>query len=192
MGYHWREEKRQKTWLWVGLLFFVFYFTEALLFWGPEPRVAAPSFTPLVFWGLFGAALIWVVTRPTPDGGVPNRLERIQSWVLGMGITTAAVGSAFLIIRRTGDLALGHAVLLFVLGQAGLVIGAVSFNAGWLMAALCWIAGGMWVLCQPSIQDLVIGAAVAIGFMLIGFCRKCLVCQGVEGLTGGPGSLAER
>src|SRR5580700_3024113 len=125
MLYHWREDKQQRTWLWVGLLFFAFYFTEALLFWGPEPRVAAPAFTPLIFWGLFGAALIWVVTRPTLGGGKPSWLERIRSGALGVSITVAAVGSAFLIIRRTGDLTLGHAVLLFILAQAGLVIGAM-------------------------------------------------------------------
>ena len=104
-----------------------------------------------------------------------NRLEKMQSGVLGVAITATAIGSAFLIIRRTSDLTLGHAVLLFILGQAGLVIAAMSFNTGWLLAALCWLCGGAWVLCQPSVQDYAIGAVVAIGFMLIGTCRKCLV-----------------
>ncbi|MGD0090161.1 MAG: hypothetical protein ABSE73_09595 [Planctomycetota bacterium] len=181
MGFHWREDKRQKTWLWVGLLFSVFYFTEAFLFWGPEHRVAAPPFTPLVFWGLFGVALVWVLTRPLPSVGPQSRFEKIQYWVLSVAITAATVGVPFLIICRTGDVTLGHVVLLFVLAQAALIISALAFNAGWLAAGLCWIAGGMWILCRPSGQDYVLGAALAIGFVLIGVLRKCLVPPGVEG-----------
>jgi hypothetical protein len=175
MGYNWQENKRQKAWLWVGLLFFVFYFTEALLFWGPQPRLVPPPFAPLVFWGLFGAVLIWIITRPIPNVARATRSERLKSVVLGLTITAASVGSAFLIIWRTGDLTLGHAVLLFVLAQAGLIIGALSFNAGWFVAGLLWIGGAACVLCQPTVQDYAIGAAVAGGFVLIGSCRKCLV-----------------
>lgn len=178
MPYLWRENKGQETWRRVGLLFFAFYVTEALLFWGPEPRVAGPAFTPLVFWGLFGIALIGVVTRPDPEAGKSRWLESVQSAVLGTSITSAAVGSAFLIIRRTGDLALGHAVLLFILALAALILGATSLNIGWLAAGLCWSAGGAWVLCQPSVQDYVLGVAVALGFVLVGTLRKSLVLPG--------------
>jgi hypothetical protein len=181
MVYHWREDKRQKTWVWVGLLFLVFYFTEAVLFWGPEPRVVAPPFTPLVYWGVFGVALIWVVTRRTPGGAATKPLERLQAGVLGVVVTAACVGSAYLIIRRTGDLTVGHAVLLFIMAEAGLIIGALSFNAGWFVAGLCWIAGGVYVLCRPPDQDYVIGAAVAIGFVLVGCFRKFMVCLEGEG-----------
>lgn len=72
MAYQWREDKRQKTCLWVGLLFCVFYFGEAFLFWGPEPRVAAPPATPLVFWGSFGVALF-------PRCRVDSSVEALQS-----------------------------------------------------------------------------------------------------------------
>jgi hypothetical protein len=183
MRYHWREDRGQKTWLWVGLLFFVFYFVEALLFWGPEPRVVAPSFTPLVYWGLFGATLVWVVTRPISESA-RRWLERIQAWVLGVAITVVSVGSAFLIIRRTGDLTLGHAVLLFILALSGLVIGAMAFNAGWFVAGLCWITGGICVLWQPPFQDYILGAAVAIGFMLIGCFRRSMVLPSEGGSQG--------
>jgi hypothetical protein len=181
MGYHWREDRRQKAWLWVGLLFFVFYFTEALLFWGPEPRVIAPSFTPLVYWGLFGVALIWIVTRPNPDDAATKRLEQIQAWVLGIAITAACVGSAFLIIHRTGDVTAGHAVLLFVLAEAGLIIGALTVNAGWFGAGLCWIVGGVCVLMWPPVQDYVIGAVVALGFVFVGCFRKCIMSPEDDG-----------
>jgi hypothetical protein len=179
MCYTWREEKRQKVWLWVGVLFFGFYFTEALLFWGPEPRVVAPPFTPLVFWGLFGAAIIAVVTRGSPADAPSSRPERIQATVLGLAITAACVGSAFLIMRRTGDVTLGHAVLLFALAQAGVTIGATSYNVGWLAAGLAWCGGGIGVLFLPAVQDYIVGAATALGFMLIGTLRKCLVGPGV-------------
>jgi len=184
MAYHWREDRRQKTWLWVGLLFFVFYFTEAVLFWGPQPRVLAPPYIPLIFWGLFGMAVIGVTTRPFPSAGKPERLETIQAWLLGTTITAAAIGSAFLIIRRTGDITLGHVVLLFILAQAGLIIGALSVNLGWLAAGLCWLAGGVWVLCQPSLQDYALGATVAFGFVLIGLLRMCWVSEGTGSAKG--------
>jgi hypothetical protein len=177
MNYRWREDNGQKSWLWVGLLFFAFYFTEALLFWGPNPRVIAPPYTQLIFWGLFAVALTWVITRPKPDGGALNRLEKVQYAVLSISITCAAVGSTFLILLRTRDLTLCHAMLLFSLGQAGLVIGALTFNLGWLLAALCWIGGGATVLYQPSLQDYFVGAAIAVGFVLIGACRTCLVAS---------------
>jgi hypothetical protein len=181
MVFHWREDKRQKTWLWVGLLFLAFYFAEALLFWGPEPRVAAPPFTPFFYWGLFGALLIWIVTRSSPSESSPHRLERIQAVVLGIAITAGTVGLAFLIIRRTGDLALGHAALLLILAQAGLVIGAMSFNVGWFLAGWCWIGGGVGVLWQPAVQDYIVGAAVALGFVVIGCFRQCVVPAVAEG-----------
>jgi hypothetical protein len=175
MHYCWREDKRQKTWLWVGLLFLFFYFAEAVLFWGPEPRVAAPPFTPLVYWGLFGAILIWIVTHARANELSASGLERGQGVVLGIGITAAVVGLAFLIIRRTGDLTLGHAVLLFTLAQAGIIIGAMSFNVGWFLAGLCWIGSGFVVLWQPAVQDYTIGTGVALGFVVIGSFRQCVV-----------------
>lgn len=171
----WHDDPRQRVWLWIGLLFFAFYFTEAILFWGPEPRVLAPAYTPLVFWGLFGAALITLITRPNAAGQRPKKHETAQSWILGTTITASAVGSAFLIIRRTGDITLGHIILLFVLAQAALIFGAMTFNAGWLSAGLCWCGAGIWILIRPAGQDYVLGAAVALGFLLIGTFRKHLV-----------------
>jgi len=178
MTVHRQEDKRQKAWLWVGLLFFGFYFAEAVLFWGPRPRLIAPPFTPLVFWGLFGVSVIWVVTRPIAGLGRPRWEETLQSWVLGLSITAAAVGSAFLVIRRTGDITLGHVILLFALAEAGLVIGALLLNPGWFAAGLIWISAGVWVFCQPRLQDYVLGAAVAIGFVVIGVFRTRFVWPG--------------
>jgi hypothetical protein len=193
MNYQWREEKRQKSWLWVGLLFFAFYFTEAVLFWGPQPRIVAPPYAQLGLWGLFAVALAWVLTRPKRDGDALNGLEKVQYAVLSIGITCAAVGSTFLILLRTRDLTLGHAMLLFGLGQAGLIIGALRFNLGWLLAAVCWIGGGAAVLYQPSLQDYSVGAAVALGFILVGAFRACLavpvgcMSPNTKVLSGPPG-----
>jgi hypothetical protein len=61
------------------------------------------------------------------------------------------------------------------MAQAGLVIGAMSFNVGWMVAGLCWALGGVWILVSPAGQDYVLGAAVGIGFMLVGILRKGLV-----------------
>jgi hypothetical protein len=172
--YHWRDDPSQKVWLWVGLLFLVFYFAEAVLFWGPEPRVVAPPFTPLVYWGLFGAALIWLVTRPVANAPT-DRIEQVQSCLVGVVVTGAVVGTAFLVIARTQDVTAGHAVLMFSLAEAGLLIGLLSLKPGWIVAGLIWIAAGAWLLCQPKIQDYVLGAAVAVGFILVGIVRNSLV-----------------
>lgn len=174
MQWHWREDKRQKTWLWVGVLFLVFYFAEAFLFWGPKPRIMPPPYTPLAFWGLFGVGLIWIISRPIPSAEPPTRLVKIQSWMLGTIITGTAICLAFLVICRTGDLTLGHVVLLGVLAQAGLIIAALTFNIGWLAGGLVWLGGSIGILCHPHRQDYIVGAAVALGFILIGSFRKCL------------------
>ena len=80
-----------------------------------------------------------------------------------------------MIIRRTDDITLGHAVLLFVLALSGLLIGARSLNLGWTLAAIWWIGGGAWILHDPRYQDYTPGAAVALGFILIGLFNRRIV-----------------
>lgn len=170
----WREDKSQKAWLWIGLLFLAFYFLEALLFWGPTPRITAPPYTPLVFWGLFGSGVIVIVSRFS-TGSTTSRIETIQAWVLGTVITLGAVGSAFLVIARTRDVTLGHAILLIVLGVSGVVVGSLSYSIGWVVAGIVWLIGVVSVLLWPSYQDYTLGAVVALGFILIGALRMRLI-----------------
>lgn len=165
------------AWLWIAVLFGAFYFTEAFLFWGPQPRIVAPPFTPLVYWGAFGAGVIWLVrrqgksaSRRTPDQPPPL----LQSLVLGIGITTSVVAMAFLVIRATGNITLGHAILLGTLFEAGVVIAGMSGSVGWIAASLIWAAGSVGVLCWPNVQDYTLGLAVAVGFAVVGLLRKCI------------------
>ena len=174
MKLSWCENRRDKRWLWIGVLFLAFYFGEALLFWGPDPRVSAPPYTPLAYWGLFGAVVIWVLTRKGPHGEKPGPFEGVQSVLIGIAIPAAAVGSAFLVIGRTGDVTLGHAVVLIALGQAAVIVGALERSPGWLAAGVCWAASAGGVLGWPALQDMILGAAVAAGFILIGSVRQRL------------------
>jgi hypothetical protein len=170
----WVEEAGQKVWLWIGVVFAAFYFGEAFLFWGPNPRVNAPSFTPLVYWGAFGAAVIGLLLRQPkqasekPAPGVPHAL---QTWVLGVGITVSVVGMAFLVMWATGNVTLGHAILLGAMFEAGVVIGGMSGNLGWLAAGIVWAGAAVHVLRYPSTQDITIGIATATGFALVGLIR---------------------
>lgn len=195
MVWQWREDPRQRTWRTVGLLFLAFYFLEALLFWGPNPLLVPPRFTPLVFWGLFGVALIVVVTRPVRGTAPLDRLEQRQSWLLGGAITLSVVGCTCLVIMRTHDITLGHAVLLFTLAQAAFVIGALQFNAGWLAAGLLWVAGGALIIWRPAGQDYLLGAVIAAGFLAIGTWRRCavqLASPADVSSTPAPSASAER
>ncbi len=171
----WVEEREQKVWLWIAAAFAGFYFGEALLFWGPEPRVKAPPFTPLLYWGAFGVVIVWLVRRQSKKdartvtaAGVPHGL---QSAILGIGITASVVGLAYLVMGVTGNVTLGHAVLLGAMFEAAAIIGGMSGNTGWLAAALVWGIALALVLVFPRIQDYSLGAAMVLGFALIGMLR---------------------
>ena len=174
----WRDEKSQQIWLWIGLVFLVFYTAEAWLFWGPEPQVIVPPFVYLLYWGAFGAILIVLIARSAGKADPKNWLNVIQSTILGVGITSAVVGIPFLIIARTHDITLGHAVMLFTIALAAVVIGALSFNAGWMLAGCVWVSGGCMILALPRIQDYMLGAVLAIGFIVVGVLRRSLVAVG--------------
>ncbi|MCG3181266.1 MAG: hypothetical protein BIFFINMI_03645 [Phycisphaerae bacterium] len=170
----WIEDRRQKAWLWIALFFASFYFGEAILFWGTNPRIAAPSFTPLIYWGSFGVAVVWLVRRydrlastPSADSVPPG----MQATVLGLGITLSVIGMTVLVIRLTGNITLGHTILLLALCEAGLVIAGMSGSVGWLAAGLIWGCGAPAVFWFPGVQDVTLGLAVAIGFALIGLLR---------------------
>ena len=172
----WIEEREQKVWAWIAAVFALFYFGEAFLFWGPEPRVHAPAFTPLVYWGVFAASIVWLLLRQAkkepsrkPTSGVPRGL---QSTILGAGITASVIGIAFLVMAITHNVTLGHAVLLGTLFEAAVVIGGMSGNLGWLAAGLVWATSAILVLRYPSVQDYTLGVAVFVGFALIGLIRR--------------------
>lgn len=186
MAIQWRDDERQKAWLWIGLVFAAFYFGEAVLFWGPRPLVVAPPFTPFVYWGLFGATVVWLVSRAAPPGASgERRLGQVQAAILGFGITSAVIGIPFLIMARTHDVTLGHAVLLLVMFEAGVVLGGQLLNPGWLLAALLWAGGAGAVLLRPAWQDHVLGLVVAGGFVVVGLLRKSPRPQQCEGIVSG-------
>ena len=178
----WREDKSQLIWLWIGVLFLTFYTGEACLFWGPNPRVAGPLWMHLLYWGAFGIFLAGFIGWSARQEGPEKWLNMAQSTVLGVVITAAVVGVPALIMVRTRDITLGHAVLLFTLALAALVIGSLRFNPGWLLAGCVWVSAGCAILCLPRIQDYLLGAVVAIGFIIVGAIRKSLVtaCRLVE------------
>jgi hypothetical protein len=177
----WIEDRAQKVWLWVGVVFAAFYFGEAFLFWGPVPRVKAPPFLPLAYWGAFGAVIIGLLSRQTkkqtPAKPGPEVPASLQSAILGMGITASVVGITFLVIAATHNVTLGHAVLLGTMFEAGIVIGGMSGNIGWLLAGLVWAACGVLVYRYPSVQDYTLGVAVFLGFATVGVVRWS-VCRG--------------
>lgn len=173
----WVEDRGQKVWLWIAALFGTFYFVEAFLFWGPQPRIRWLPYTPLVYWGAFGAGVIWLVQRQgrSAAGRTPGQPPSgLQSFVLGIGITISVVGMAYLVMRLTGNTTVGHAILLGALFEAGIVIAGMSGSLGWMLASLVWAGGGLAVLGWPSVQDFTLGLAVAIGFALVGLIRKCI------------------
>jgi len=174
----WREDRSQKGWLWIGLVFLVFYMGEACLFWGPQPRVTGPPFIHVAYWAVFGAILIGLISRSTTRSDPTSWWDTIQSIILGTAITAAVIGIPALIIGRTHDITLGHAVLLFTISLAAIVIGAMSFNLGWLLAGCVWAVAGCFILYLPLIQDYLLGAVVAIGFCIVGVLRKSLVSTG--------------
>jgi hypothetical protein len=173
----WREDKSQLIWLWIGVLFLTFYTGEACLFWGPNPRVAAPPLVHLLYWGAFGALLAGLIGWSARQEGPKKWLSVVQSTVLGVVITAAVVGVPALIMLRTRDITLGHAVLLFTLALAAVVVGSLRFNAGWLLAGCVWASAGCTILRLPRIQDYLLGAVVAIGFIVVGALRKTLLTE---------------
>ncbi len=170
----WREDKSQLIWFWIGVLFLMFYTGEAYLFWGPNPRVAGPPLVHLLYWGAFGALLAGLIGWSARQEGPKKWLNVVQSIVLGVVITAAVVGVPALIMVRTHDITLGHAVLLFTLALAAVVIGSLRFNPGWLLAGCLWASAGGAILYLPRIQDYLLGAAVAMGFIIVGTLRKSL------------------
>ena len=176
----WVEGPEQRVWVWIATVFAVFYVGEAILFWGPNPRVEAPSFTPLVYWGAFGACVIALVARqpkPTLDERALRVPSGLQTTVLGIGITASVVGMAFVVMALAGkvhNVTLGHAILLAAMFEAGAVIGGMSGNLGWLAAGIVWAVAAGLVLGFPRVQDYTLGAALAIGFALVGLVRWCV------------------
>jgi hypothetical protein len=183
MKHIWVEESDQKAWLWVAVAFAAFYFGEAILFWGPKPLVAAPPMTPLVYWGAFGATIIWLLSR-TPKGGpqptASGTPRALQNWVLGIGITAAVVGMAYFTMIATRELGVmrsvtaGHVIILGAMFEAGVIIGGLSGNPGWIAAGAVWLLGGALILIFPGVQDYTLGAVVTLGFALIGLLRRSL------------------
>ena len=171
----WRDDKGQKIWLWIGVLFLVFYIGESFLFWGPNPRVAGQPFLHLLYWAAFGAVLCGLLGWSGRKSEPKKWLDVIQSTVLGMTITSAVVGIPALIIFRTHDITLAHAVLLLTLSLVAVVIGSLTFNPGWFLAGCLWALAGCVILCWPPIQDHLLGAVVAVGFIVVGALRKSLV-----------------
>ena len=143
----WREDRNQRIWLWIGVLFLAFYIGDACLFWGPNPQSPGPPLVHLSYWAAFGALLIGLVGWSARQGGPKKWLVVVQSIVLGVAITAAVVGVPALIIARTHDVTLGHAVLLFTLSLAAGVIGSLSYNLGWLLAGCAWALTGCTIFC---------------------------------------------
>ncbi|HUU43752.1 MAG TPA: hypothetical protein VMX57_08230 [Planctomycetota bacterium] len=177
----WVEERGQRVWLWIAVVFGVFYLGESLLFLGPEPRVPVPVWVFPIYWGAFGAAVIGLVLRGVKGhagratSGFPRR---VRFAILGVGITTSVVGMSYLVMGVARDVTLGHVVLLGTMFEAGIIIGGISGNLGWLSAGVVWGTGGILVLCCPSIQDFTIGVVVFVGFALLGLIRR-RVCEPV-------------
>src|SRR5512133_1543529 len=121
MRFRWVDDRRQSVWRWIAILFALFYFTEAALFWGPNPRIAAPHYMPLLYWASFGLGIVWLVRRqgpPAPDSSAVQVPPGMQAAVLGLGITLCVIGATFLVVRVTGNVTLAHAVLLLAMCQA--------------------------------------------------------------------------
>ena len=174
------EEPEQRVWLWIGLVFAFFYFGEAFLFWGPNPRVYAPPVTPLIYWGMFGAAIVWLLSRQkktSPPKAATRPPKAWESTVLGVGITASVVGLPFTVIAVTGNVSLGHVILLGAMFEAGIIIGGMSGSLGWMVASLVWLGSGLFILWHPHGQDYTLGFAVALGFIIIGLLRKCLCSE---------------
>jgi small-conductance mechanosensitive channel len=129
----------------------------------------------LSYWGAFGAILAGFIGWSARQEGPKKWLSVAQSTVLGVAITVAVVGVPALIMIRTHDVTLGHAVLLFTLALAAVVIGSLAFNPGWLLAGCLWASAGCAILYVPRIQDYLLGAVVAIGFIIVGALRSSLV-----------------
>jgi hypothetical protein len=176
----WIEDAGQKVWFWIGLVFAGFYLGEAVLFWGPDPRIHAPQGTPLAYWGAFGAAIIGIILRYSkksssgPGAKVPQVLQTV---VLGAGITSAVIGLPFYVMARTQDVTLGHVVLVSVLSEAAIIIGGTSGSLGWLGAGLLWAVSGYFIHRIPAAQDLILGFAIALGFIFVGLVRKSAVAS---------------
>jgi len=185
MGKHvWVNDEEQKVWVWISILFAIFYFGEAFLFWGPTPRIHS-SLLQLTYWGIFGLS-IYVVgnRRKTSDRTkLVTRTHGAFQWsILGAGITMSVVGITFLVMRLTGNVTLGHMILLATMCEAAIVICGMSGNMGWLAASLVWAASAVLVYRYPPVQDIIVGVAFVVGFALVGLIRKSL-CEYATTIT---------
>ena len=174
MKYTWVEAREQKIWFWISLLFAAFYFGEAFLFWEPQPRFLAPPVVRLAYWGAFGAGIVWLLVRqpkPLRNETVLEVPHAWQSTILGAGITIAVVGMAFLVMCAAGSITLGHTILLAAMFEAGVILGGILGNPGWLTAGIVWATAAALVLRFPSVQDITLGVALVVGFALVGLLR---------------------
>jgi hypothetical protein len=141
---------------------------------------ANPLLYPLGFWCLFGVIVYRLQRRNRrrqPRDAAVARFRRWQALLITAAITVGAIGVAFLVMRRSGNVTLGHVALFFELFLAAAVIGATELNIGWLAAAATWLLTAIAIYCYPaglrltrpfSDEDVLIGLAVTAGFFLIG------------------------
>ena len=187
--FQWKRSEGQGVWIKIGLAFLVFYVCEAILFWNglakAEPLMrriplADPVIWPLGYWALFGA-VVYFLQRKSRSCQTRNaavaRFRRWQGAILSAAITIGVIGVAFVVIRESGNVTLGHVALFIALFLAAGVIGAMELNVGWLAAAGLWLLTALALdfypaglrLCRPlSDQDVLIGVAMVTGFFLIG------------------------
>ena len=193
--FRWKRSEGQNSWIKIGVAFLLFYFGEAVLFWGGDSALAAPLTRlplaypfvyPLGYWGMFGASIFFILRRSsssTEHNAVAKRFFRWQGALLTLGITVGVVGVAFVVMRGSGNTTLGHVALFFAMFLAAAVIGAMELNVGWLAAALLWLFTAIVLNVYPATmsviprfkdEDVWIGIATALGFVLIGALPQCV------------------
>ncbi len=116
-------------WKRIAIIFIIFYFLEAVLFWKGlclartilDIPHACPYIYPLGFWGLF-AFIIYRLIKGRPTVGVSSMMDR----VLAAGIPLGVVGNAFLVMMYSNNITLGHITMFGSLFIAAVSMGAVE------------------------------------------------------------------
>jgi len=206
--FRWKKAEGQEAWIKIGLAFLMFYFGEAVLFWQGGPTLAAPLVKfplavplmyPLGYWGLFGASIFFILRKNSSSynrSAMDKRFSRWQGGLLTLCITVGVVGVAFTVVEGSGSTTLGHVALFFAMFLAAGVIGAIELNVGWLAAAVVWLLTALAINVYPKTlslvprfkdEDILIGLAMTIGFLLIGVYPQHVDREGMASSDGNRG-----
>ena len=178
----WKREEipGQRVWKRVSIIFVIFYFLEAVLFWhgiclaSPILKIpyAVPCVYPLGFWGLFAFLIYWQI-KSLPTQSSSSLMDR----VLAAGIPLGVIGNTFLVMEASGDTTLGHIIMFSSLFLAAVSIGGATYNIGWLSGAGLWLVSALGILLWPHDlrmirpfreEDIIVGLGLAMGFAAIG------------------------